>query len=64
MKTSGSEDRVAGIEVYLVDLSDFERVNAIYAEIFGEQPPARVCIEACGLPKGARVEIDAIALSG
>ena len=56
-----SLDRVVRATVYLADLSDFERVNAVYAESFGEQPPARVCIEACGLPKGARVEIDAIA---
>ena len=56
-----SLDRVVRATVYLADLSDFERVNAVYAESFGDQPPARVCIEACGLPKGARVEIDAIA---
>lgn len=56
-----SMDRVVRATVYLADLSDFERVNAVYAESFGERPPARVCIEACGLPKGARVEIDAIA---
>jgi 2-iminobutanoate/2-iminopropanoate deaminase len=56
-----SLDRVVRATVYLADLSDFEKVNAVYAESFGEQPPARVCIEACGLPKGARVEIDAIA---
>lgn len=56
-----SLDRVVRATVYLADLSDFERVNAVYAEGFGEQPPARVCIEACGLPKGARIEIDAIA---
>jgi 2-iminobutanoate/2-iminopropanoate deaminase len=56
-----SLDRVVRATVYLADLSDFERVNAVYADSFGEQPPARVCIEACGLPKGARVEIDAIA---
>ena len=56
-----SMDRVVRATVYLADLTDFERVNAVYAESFGEQPPARVCIEACGLPKGARVEIDAIA---
>lgn len=56
-----SLDRVVRATVYLTDLSDFDRVNAVYAESFGEQPPARVCIEACGLPRGARVEIDAIA---
>jgi 2-iminobutanoate/2-iminopropanoate deaminase len=62
LDAAGSDmDRVVRATVYLADLNDFERVNAVYAESFGEQPPARVCIEACGLPKGARVEIDAIA---
>jgi 2-iminobutanoate/2-iminopropanoate deaminase len=56
-----SLERVVRATVYLADLNDFDRVNAVYADSFGEQPPARVCIEACGLPKGARVEIDAIA---
>ena len=47
--------------VYLVDLSDFEAVNAIYAEAFDTTPPARACVEVSRLPKGAQVEIDAIA---
>ena len=47
--------------VYLVDLSDFDAVNAIYAGAFDREPPARVCIEVSRLPKGAQVEIDAIA---
>jgi len=47
--------------VYLVDLSDFEAVNAIYARAFEHEPPARVCVEVSRLPKGAQVEIDAIA---
>ncbi len=51
--------------VYLADLADFERVNAVYAEFFGSGvSPARACIQAAGLPKGARVEIDCIALLG
>jgi 2-iminobutanoate/2-iminopropanoate deaminase len=49
--------------VYLADLADFARVNAIYAELFGEGvSPARACVQAAALPKGARVEIDAIAV--
>lgn len=48
--------------VYLVDMADFQAVNALYAEVFGDAPPARACIAVVGLPKGARVEIDAIAL--
>jgi 2-iminobutanoate/2-iminopropanoate deaminase len=47
--------------VYLGDMSDFARVNEVYAEFFdGENPPARVAVAAAGLPKGADVEIDAI----
>jgi 2-iminobutanoate/2-iminopropanoate deaminase len=47
--------------VYLGDMSDFARVNEVYAEFFGEEdPPARVAVAAAGLPKGADVEIDAI----
>jgi reactive intermediate/imine deaminase len=50
--------------VFLADLGDFARVNAIYAEMFGEGvSPARACVEVAALPKGARVEIDAIALT-
>ena len=46
--------------VYLGDMNDFARVNEVYAEFFGDDPPARVAIAAAGLPKGADVEIDAI----
>jgi len=49
--------------VYLVDLADFGRVNALYAEVFGAgTAPARACVQVAALPKGARVEIDAVAL--
>jgi 2-iminobutanoate/2-iminopropanoate deaminase len=47
--------------VYLTDLGDFERVNEVYGSFFTEAPPARVCIEVSRLPKGASVEIDAVA---
>lgn len=53
--------QVVRATVYLTDLGDFERVNAVYAERFSSAPPARVCVEVSRLPKGARVEIDAIA---
>jgi 2-iminobutanoate/2-iminopropanoate deaminase len=46
--------------VYMTDLGDFARVNDVYAEFFGDQPPARVAIQAAALPRGADVEIDAI----
>jgi 2-iminobutanoate/2-iminopropanoate deaminase len=46
--------------IYLTDMGDFGRVNEVYGEFFGEEPPARVAIQAAGLPRGADVEIDAI----
>lgn len=60
-----SPARVVRTTVYLADLGDFARVNAIYAELFGQGvSPARACIQAAALPKGALVEIDCIALAG
>ena len=51
--------------VFLADLADFARVNALYAEVFGAGvSPARACVEVAALPKGARVEIDCIAVLG
>jgi 2-iminobutanoate/2-iminopropanoate deaminase len=49
--------------VFLADLADFSRVNAIYAETFGEGvAPSRACVQVAALPKDARVEIDCIAV--
>jgi 2-iminobutanoate/2-iminopropanoate deaminase len=54
--------RVVRTTIYLVDLSTFARVNAIYAEHFGADPkPARSTVQVAALPLGAQVEIDAIA---
>ena len=47
--------------VYLVDLADFAAMNEVYAERFEDGPPARACVEVAALPKGAAVEIDAVA---
>ncbi len=55
--TSGDVVRVT---IYLTDLGRFDAVNAIYAEYFGDAPPARACVEVAGLPKGAEVEMDAV----
>ena len=49
--------------VYLTDLGEFARVNQVYEKFFGETKPARACVEVAALPKGAKVEIDAIAHS-
>ena len=56
--------QVVRTTVFLVDLADFARVNAIYAERFGTGvAPARACVQVAALPKGARVEIDCIAVA-
>jgi 2-iminobutanoate/2-iminopropanoate deaminase len=47
--------------VYLADMQDFQAMNEVYAKSFGDAPPARTTIAAAGLPKSARVEIDAVA---
>jgi 2-iminobutanoate/2-iminopropanoate deaminase len=49
--------------VFLTDLGDFQTVNEIYASYFKDQPPARSTIQVSALPKGARVEIEAIAMA-
>ena len=59
-----SMDRVLRTTVFLQDLADFAKVNAIYAEAFGAHKPARACVEAAALPKGALVEIDCVAALG
>jgi len=57
--------QVVRTTVFLADLADFAKVNALYAEVFGAGvSPARACVEVAALPKGARVEIDCIALLG
>lgn len=48
--------------VFLKNMSDFAEMNAVYAEFFTEQPPARSTVEVAALPKGALVEIEAVAL--
>ena len=52
------------VTVFLQDMGDFAAVNEIYAQAFGDHAPARACVQAAKLPKGVRVEIDAIAAVG
>lgn len=56
--------KVVKTTIYLVDLGDFQAVNATYAKRFTSAPPARATVQVAALPKGARVEIDAIAYLG
>lgn len=55
-------ESVVKTTVFLRDMADFPAMNAIYAEFFSSNPPARSTIAVAGLPKGALVEIEAIAL--
>ena len=56
----GMED-VVKTTVFLADISDFAAINAIYAKYFPGEPPARSCVQAGALPKGALFEIEAVA---
>lgn len=57
----GFED-VVKTTIYLADLADFAEVNEVYGASFGDPKPARSTVQVAGLPKGARVEIDAVAV--
>lgn len=54
-------ENVVKTTVYLADMADFPRMNEVYGRFLGQKPPARTTIQAAGLPRGARVEIDVIA---
>jgi 2-iminobutanoate/2-iminopropanoate deaminase len=54
-------DHVVKTTIYLIDLADFEAVNQVYGKRFQRVLPARATVQVSALPRGARVEIDAIA---
>lgn len=60
----GSLDDVVRVGIYLTDLSDFARVNDVMADYFTPPYPARSTIQVAGLPRDARVEVDAILVTG
>ena len=49
--------------VFLTDLGDFQKMNEVYAGFFSDQPPARSTVQVSALPKGAKVEIEVIAVA-
>jgi 2-iminobutanoate/2-iminopropanoate deaminase len=55
-------DQVVKTTIFLQDMADFGRVNAIYGQAFTGKPPARSTVQVAALPAGALVEIEAIAL--
>jgi 2-iminobutanoate/2-iminopropanoate deaminase len=54
--------QVVKTTLFLVDLADFEALNGVYASVFGKHKPARSTVQVAALPRGARVEIDAVAV--
>jgi 2-iminobutanoate/2-iminopropanoate deaminase len=57
-------DNVVKTTIFLTDLGDFQTVNEIYGSYFKQAPPARSTVQVSALPKGAKIEIDAIADTG
>jgi 2-iminobutanoate/2-iminopropanoate deaminase len=56
-------DAVVKTIVFLKEMVDFPRMNAVYAEFFTENPPARSTVQVAALPKNGSVEIEAVALA-
>ena len=63
MKDGLNLTHVIKTTVYLSDLGDFSKMNQVYEKFFADNRPARACVQVAALPKGAKVEIDAIAHS-
>jgi 2-iminobutanoate/2-iminopropanoate deaminase len=57
-------DRVVKTTVFMVDLTEFAAMNAVYASFFPHEPPARSTVQVAALPLGARVEVECVALVG
>jgi 2-iminobutanoate/2-iminopropanoate deaminase len=56
-------DDVVRTTIFLVNLADFQAVNETYGRYFGSAPPARATVQVAALPRGAKVEIDAVAVA-
>jgi 2-iminobutanoate/2-iminopropanoate deaminase len=57
-------DQIVKTTVFLADMNDFTAMNEVYGKYFAENPPARATVQAARLPKDAKVEIEAIAVTG
>ena len=58
--SGGTLNNAVKINISLTDLGDFDAVNTVMASYFEEPYPARACVQVAALPKGARIEVDAI----
>jgi 2-iminobutanoate/2-iminopropanoate deaminase len=56
-------EHVVRCTIFLSDLGDFARVNEVYGRYFPRDPPARATVQVAALPRGARIEIDAVAVA-
>ena len=63
LEAAGSDfDHVLKCTVFMLDMNDYAAINAVYGEFFKEDPPARSAVAVKGLPVGALVEIEAVAI--
>jgi 2-iminobutanoate/2-iminopropanoate deaminase len=64
LRAAGSGlEQVVKTTVFLADMKEFAAMNEIYSKFFASEPPARATVAAAGLPRDARVEIEAVALT-
>jgi len=62
LESAGSSlQKVLKVTIFITDMKDFDSINAVYSEYFNSSLPARACVEVSNLPKGAKVEMEAIA---
>lgn len=62
-EAGSSIDDVLKVTVFMGDMDDFDEMNDAYAQVFDENPPARSAVEVATVPKGAAVEIEAVAVA-
>ena len=63
LKEAGADfSDVVKTTVFIKDMNEFDQINEVYAEYFGENKPARACVEVARLPKDVKVEIEVIAV--
>ena len=60
-KAGSSLSKVVKTTVFISDMNEFARLNAVYAEMFGDTKPARSCVQVARLPKDVKIEIEATA---
>ena len=65
LEAAGSSlEKAVRVTIFITDLSAFGEVNKVYGEFFKEPYPSRSCVEVSNLPKGVKIEIDAIGIIG